>query len=369
MRRRMKRAITSAILIAIAVGATAVASPSAWREAEDAMRGHLRSVEAIARPAAERSADWFERQTDALRNRLGGTQVGVGKAAEARKLEPVRIARGAGAVTGSAHVIDGDTLDVGGVRIRLHGIDAPESGQSCRAGGNRWSCGCGAARALAGWIGGSSIACQERDRDRYGRIVAVCRASGMNLNAWMVAEGWAFAYRRYSNAYVGEESAARAPPRASPRGTPRARPRTPRARSAPRATPAPAMRWPRPRGPYRSRAPGRRRRQGLRGRAQGRAPRAAPRSRRRRDRTQGRVETAKGRPRNMTREARTGVRDTSRPGEGPASNHVGRARHQRPQARRGRRHGEHHVHDTYNGQWTDERGAMRPKGHGREPRQ
>ena len=61
MRRRMKGAIRSVILIVIAVGAIAVASPSAWREAEDALRGHLRSVEAIARPAAKRSAHWFER--------------------------------------------------------------------------------------------------------------------------------------------------------------------------------------------------------------------------------------------------------------------------------------------------------------------
>ena len=214
----MKGAIGSVILIVIAVGAIAVASPSAWREAEDTLRRHLRSVEAMARPAAERSAVWFERQTDALRNRMGGTGLGAGKAVDPRENEEVRIARAAGAVTGSARVIDGDTLDVGGVRIRLHGIDAPESGQSCRAGGNRWSCGRDAARALAGRIGGRSIACQERDRDRYGRVVAVCSASGMDLNAWMVAEGWAFAYRRYSNAYVGEESAARAARRGVWRG-------------------------------------------------------------------------------------------------------------------------------------------------------
>ena len=218
MGRRMKGAIGSVILIVVAVGAIAVASPSAWREAEDTLRWHLRSVEAMARPAAERSADWFERQTDALRYRLGGTGLGAGKAVDPRENEEVRIARAAGAVSGSARVIDGDTLDVGGVRIRLHGIDAPESGQSCRAGGNRWSCGRDAARALAGRIGGRSIACQERDRDRYGRVVAVCSASGMDLNAWMVAEGWAFAYRRYSKVYVGEESAARAARRGVWRG-------------------------------------------------------------------------------------------------------------------------------------------------------
>ena len=218
MRRWVKGATRTVILIVIAVGVIAVAPPSTWREAEDALRRHLRSVEAMARPAAERSADWFERQTHALRDRLGGTEVGTGDNSAARQKEPVRVAQAVSAVTGSARVIDGDTLDVGGVRIRLHGIDAPESGQSCRAGGNRWSCGREATRALAGRIGGRPIACQERDRDRYERVVAVSRASGMDLNAWMVAEGWAFAYRRYSKAYDGEESAARAARRGVWRG-------------------------------------------------------------------------------------------------------------------------------------------------------
>ena len=200
MTRGGKRAVKAVIVPLIAVGAIASVPQSTWREAEDAMRRHLRSVEAMARPAAERAADWFERQTDALRDRLGGTGVGAGNTAETQKEEPVRIARAAGTFTGPARVIDGDTLDVGGVRIRLHGIDAPESEQICRAGGKRWSCGREAARALAGRIGGRPVGCQERDRDRYGRVVAACSASGVDLNAWMVAEGWAFAYRRYSNA-------------------------------------------------------------------------------------------------------------------------------------------------------------------------
>ena len=134
MRRGVKRAVNAVIVPLIAVGAIASILKSTWREAEDAMRRHLRSIEVMARPAAERAAEWIESQTHALRDRLGGTKVGTGKA-EAGTEETVRIARAAGAVAGSARVIDGDTLDVGGVRIRLHGIDAPESGQSCRAGG------------------------------------------------------------------------------------------------------------------------------------------------------------------------------------------------------------------------------------------
>ena len=62
-------------------------------------------------------------------------------------------------------MVDGDTLDIGAVRIRLHGVDSPESRQSCVAGGRRWACGERATRALVGRIGGRTVACEERDRD------------------------------------------------------------------------------------------------------------------------------------------------------------------------------------------------------------
>ena len=114
------------------------------------------------------------------------------------------------ALSGRARVIDGDTIEVGKTRVRLHGVDAPESGQSCVASGARWPCGRRATRALAGRLGGRAVTCEERDRDRYGRIVAVCRQDGRDINAWLVAEGWALAYRRYSRAYLGEEQRARA---------------------------------------------------------------------------------------------------------------------------------------------------------------
>ena len=133
------------------------------------------------------------------------------------RVEDVRTGPGSGRVvafdanlSGRARVIDGDTIKVGRVRVRLHGVDAPESAQSCLARGERWPCGQRAARALAGQIGGRTVACNERDRDRYGRIVAVCRYGGRDVNAWLVAQGWALAYRRYSRAYVNEELSARA---------------------------------------------------------------------------------------------------------------------------------------------------------------
>ena len=120
--------------------------------------------------------------------------------------------------SGRASVTDGDSLEIASQRVRLHGIDAPEWKQRCEANGRQWRCGQAAAQALKGQIGSQRVMCTPRDRDRYGRVVAVCRAGGVELNAWMVAEGWALAYRRYSTAYVDEERAAKAAKRGVWRG-------------------------------------------------------------------------------------------------------------------------------------------------------
>ena len=95
-----------------------------------------------------------------------------------------------------ATVTDGDTLTVAGQRIRLFGIDAPESKRVCVAGGQRWRCGRFATRALREHIAGRPVVCTERDRDHYARIVAVCRVAGWDINAWMVSQGLAVAYTR-----------------------------------------------------------------------------------------------------------------------------------------------------------------------------
>ena len=112
-------------------------------------------------------------------------------------------------ITGPARIIDGDTIDVAGQRIRFHGIDAPESGQTCVVGLEVWLCGQKADHALYNFIGTSSVTCQERDVDRYGRIVATCAVRGRDIGAWMVLNGWALAYRRYSLDYVDQERRAR----------------------------------------------------------------------------------------------------------------------------------------------------------------
>jgi len=89
--------------------------------------------------------------------------------------------------------------------IRLFGIDAPESGQPCTAQGKAYRCGQQAANALADKIRGHTVECRQRDTDRYGRVVAVCIIDGEDVNGWMVAEGWALAYRQYSSDYVDHE--------------------------------------------------------------------------------------------------------------------------------------------------------------------
>ena len=113
-------------------------------------------------------------------------------------------------VTGTASVIDGDTIEIHGQRIRLHGIDAPESQQECtRRDGTKWRCGQQAALALSNRIGRSAVRCDARGRDRYGRLISVCLKDTEDLNRWMVANGWAVAYRKYSLDYVGDEELAK----------------------------------------------------------------------------------------------------------------------------------------------------------------
>lgn len=75
-------------------------------------------------------------------------------------------------VVGKARIIDGDTLSVSGKRIRLHGIDAPESKQSCNdANGQTWDCGAYATIALERFIGRAVVRCHAKDVDQYGRMV------------------------------------------------------------------------------------------------------------------------------------------------------------------------------------------------------
>ncbi len=137
-------------------------------------------------------------------------------------------------VAGPTCVTDGDTLVVngkrqrnrcvGGTRVRLFGIDAPELKQTCRhPNGRDFLCGRAAASFLLEHVRGGTVECRGNSVDRYGRLIAVCFVGGKDLNAMMVAEGWALAYRDYSEKYVPQEHAARE----GSKGISGCRPRTP----------------------------------------------------------------------------------------------------------------------------------------------
>ncbi len=121
-----------------------------------------------------------------------------------------------GPVTGRAWVIDGDTLQVAGERVRLFGIDAPERYQDCRDGdGQDYICGRAAMRALIGLIGRTPVTCTPLEHDRYDRDVALCMVAGRDLSEAMVRAGQAIELARFSR---GRYGAAEREARAARRG-------------------------------------------------------------------------------------------------------------------------------------------------------
>lgn len=111
-------------------------------------------------------------------------------------------------VTGLPRTIDGDTLRIGDSSIRLFGIDAPELSQFCRRRGVAWACGRQAHNALRGVLGNSVVHCEIVGLDRFQRRIGRCSVRGLDIQEWMVAEGWAVAYRRYSEDYAATEAQA-----------------------------------------------------------------------------------------------------------------------------------------------------------------
>ena len=114
-------------------------------------------------------------------------------------------------LSGQVRVIDADSLDIGGRSVRLFGIDAVERNQMCQdRRGRKWPCGRHASEELAAALDGQNVRCHVQDTDRYGRAVSVCKAGRKDINHWVVRNGWAVAYTRYSRDYEQAEAEARA---------------------------------------------------------------------------------------------------------------------------------------------------------------
>lgn len=120
------------------------------------------------------------------------------------------------AIIGRATVVDGDTIEIRGQRIRLWGIDAPESRQTCERAGETYRCGQVAALELAEMIDDRPLSCHPVGRpDRYGRTVARCSqvvsnshgTTVVDINAWMVRRGYAVEFPRYSDGRYAESQA------------------------------------------------------------------------------------------------------------------------------------------------------------------
>src|ERR1700726_149817 len=102
-------------------------------------------------------------------------------------------------LAGQASVIDGDTLEIHGTRIRLWGIDAPESSRLCRGEDSlQYRCGAKAANDLDAFIARRPVNCLPISLDRYGRTVATCSVAGQDLGDWLARNGLALDWPQYS---------------------------------------------------------------------------------------------------------------------------------------------------------------------------
>ncbi len=106
-------------------------------------------------------------------------------------------------------VIDGDTIRLGDVKIRFSGIDAPEIKQTCVASEGKVACGKISRDLLIEKVTNNKISCTDEGKDFYGRVLGECFVNGESLSSYLVREGFAFAYRKYSNKYIEDEEYAK----------------------------------------------------------------------------------------------------------------------------------------------------------------
>ena len=117
-------------------------------------------------------------------------------------------------ISGFAKVVDGDTIKINSKKIRLYGIDAPEKKQKCKktyltisfmSFNKDYMCGEVSTQKLIKKINKQKLNCNILDVDRYKRLIGECFKRNINLNSWMVSNGYAVAYRKYSKKYVSDE--------------------------------------------------------------------------------------------------------------------------------------------------------------------
>ena len=106
-------------------------------------------------------------------------------------------------------VVDGDTIKIGDVKIRFSGIDAPEINQTCVASEGKVACGKISKDTLIAKVTNNKISCTDEGKDVYGRVLGECFVNGESLSSYLVREGFAFAYRKYSNKYIQDEEYAK----------------------------------------------------------------------------------------------------------------------------------------------------------------
>lgn len=115
-------------------------------------------------------------------------------------------------LVGVASVSDGDTIEIRGERVRLEGIDAPESSQLCAniETGSAIPCGRRAAFFLSDLLASRTVSCSPTGKDRYRRMLAHCEVQGQDVGRSMVRAGWSLSFVRYSREYDPDEAIARA---------------------------------------------------------------------------------------------------------------------------------------------------------------